>query len=109
MGVTDRRLELRKKLTYILGTTGQAKSRTYFQPTPSVKMEYPAIIYKRNRIQNRFADNLPFLQFDEWELTVIYEDPDSEIVRAVSQLPRCQHNRHFVAENLYHDVFILYY
>lgn len=109
MGSPGRRLELRKKFTDILGTTGQETTRTYFQPPSSVRMEYPAIVYKRNRIRNQFADNQVYLQDDEWEVTVIDEDPDSEIVRAVSQLPKCQHNRHFVVDNLNHDVFILYY
>ena len=109
MGKPGRRLNLRKKFTDILGTTGQETSRVYFQPGSSVRMQYPAIVYARNRIQNKFADNQVYFQNDEWKVTVIDPDPDSEIVRAVSQLPGCQHNRQYVADNLYHDVFTLHY
>jgi hypothetical protein len=72
-------------------------------------MKYPAIVYFRNNIENLFADNKVYTQSLSYEVTVIDEDPDSEIPKKVSQLPTCGFNRHFVSENLYHDVFVLYY
>ena len=77
----------------------------YFQPPESVRMKYPAIVYQRNRIHNRFADNKVYAQSDEYQVTVIDKNPDSELVRQVSLLSNCQHVRHFTADNLNHDVF----
>lgn len=107
MATMARRLELREILLDILGTSGQTDTRLYFQPPSSVRMKYPAIVYERNRLENAFADNLVYHQSDQWQITVIDEDPDSEIVRAVSLLPRCRHDRHFISDNLNHDVFTL--
>ena len=80
----------------------------YFQPPESVRMKYPAIVYQRNRIHNRFADNKVYAQSDEYQVTVVDKDPDSELVRQVSMLSKCRHIRHYTAANLNHDVFNLY-
>jgi len=97
------RLDLHKKLCELLGS-----KNVYFQPPESVKMSYPAIVYKRSDIQNIHADNNPYLQFHGYEITVIDKNPDSDIPKAISQLPLCRFNRHFNADNLNHDVFVLY-
>lgn len=81
----------------------------YYQPPSSIKLNYPAIIYSRSDIPNRFADDKVYKQDRVYELTVIDYNPDSEIVSKVSQLPMCRFSRHFTSDNLNHDVFILYY
>jgi hypothetical protein len=81
----------------------------YFQPPASVNMVYPAIRYQRERIDNVSANNGVYLQNVAYQVTVIDEDPDSEIVKNVSKLPKCRFNRHYTADNLNHDVFLIYY
>ena len=103
-----KRLKLRRMLTDILGTTGQQETRTYYQPPNSERMRYPAILYERSKIRNRYADNQVYGQTDEYQLTVVDENPDSGIVRAVSLLPGCRHDRHYKADNLNHDVFTIH-
>lgn len=94
--------ELQETLEDILGSLN-----VYFQPPPSVEMSYPAIVYFRSKIDNTHANNAVYRQEDSYELIVIDYDPDSEIVRKISQLPKCRHDRHYVADNLNHDVFTL--
>ena len=48
----SRRLKLHERLVEILGT-----DHVYFQPPENFKLEYPAIVYSRKQISNRFADN----------------------------------------------------
>ena len=81
----------------------------YFQPPPSVQMVYPAIRYERTRIDNTSADNIPYIQDVGYLVTVIDKNPDSQIVSDVSKLPKCRFNRHYTADNLNHDVFLIYY
>lgn len=100
----DSRLELHEILCDILGSR-----HVYFQPPSSVKMVYPAIVYSRNSISNDFANNLVYKQSLGYTVTVIDEDPDSEIVEKVSKLPMCSFDRHFTSDNLNHDVFTIYY
>ena len=98
------RLELHEILCQVLGSR-----TTYFQPPESVKMNYPAIVYSRNNIDNTFADNDVYMQSYSYKVIVIDKDPDSEIVKKVSKLPRCTFDRHYTSDNLNHDVFTLYY
>ena len=98
------RLNIQTTLENILGSRN-----VYYQPPESVKMQYPAIVYFRNGIENNHANDSVYNQNVSYEIIVIYKDPDSEIPLAVSQLPLCKFNRRYTADNLYHDVFILYF
>lgn len=81
----------------------------YYQPPASVKMKYPAIRYSRMNINNDFADDSVYRQDRSYEVTVMDYNPDSTIVDEISKLPRCRFNRHYTADGLNHDVFVLYY
>lgn len=100
----DSRLELQDLLEKILGSRN-----VYFQPPPSVMMKYPAIRYSISNIQNTFADNVVYGQTRRYEIIVMDEDPDSEIVTKISQLPTALFNRQYKANNLNHTVFTIYF
>ena len=98
------RLNLQTMLEEILGSkNGQ------FNPRESVKMKYDARGYYRKEIDNTFANDSVYKQDNCYELIVIYRDPDSDIPIKISKLPRCNHDRQYVSDNLIHDVFTLYY
>ena len=97
------RLNLQTKLEEILGSRN-----VYFQPPSSVKMQYPAIVYSRNNIENRSANNSVYMQSPSYEVIVIDKNPDSEIVEKISALPLCRFDRHYTSDNLNHDVFTIY-
>lgn len=98
------RLELQTMLEELLGSRN-----VYFQPPTSIQMNYPAIVYSRDEIRNAHANNGVYMQDQAYQVTVIDEDPESEIVSKLSKLCKCSFNRHFVSDNLNHDVFILYF
>lgn len=99
-----RREELHEILCEALGSRN-----VYFQPPESIKMQYPAIVYSRDDIDNNFANNSAYMQSLAYSVIVIDSDPDSEAVDRVSKLPRCQYDRHYKSDNLNHDVFTIYY
>ncbi len=98
------RLELHEKLVNILGTR-----YVYFQPPESIKMKYPAIVYERSDIPNKFANNDVYLQAIRYKVTVIDSDPDSEIVERMSKFKTARFEKHYVADGLNHDTFTIYY
>lgn len=98
------RRELHEILCGILGSRN-----VYFQPPESLKMHYPAIVYNRSNIANRFADNGVYSSLKQYELTVIDTNPDSKIPDFVNLLPTARFNRHYTSDNLNHDVFTIYY
>lgn len=98
------RPNLQELLKRIIGS-----ENVYFQPPPSVQMKYPAIRYSRTKIENKYASNVVYNQHTAYQIIVIDKSPNSEIVRKISMLPLCKHNRSYKAENLNHDEFIIYY
>lgn len=98
------RLELDSILRTILGT-----GNVYFQPPANVQMEYPAIVYRRNGANTRFAGNSPYRHTKRYQVTVIDRNPDSVIPDKVATLPMSDFDRNFVADNLNHDVFSVYF
>lgn len=99
----DRRLELDNTFKSI-----QPTPHVYFQPPESVKMVYPAIRYERTDLDITHADNIPYKVDTAYQVTVIDKNPDSDIVKAVSLISGCRYVRHYTADNLNHDVFIIY-
>lgn len=100
----DSRPNLQTFLENVLGSRN-----VYFNPPESIRMNYPAIVYSRKRIDNSRANNAVYKRSIAYEVTVIDEDCDSEIVDKMSLLPMCSYDRHFKLDNLNHDVFTLYY
>lgn len=98
------RLELQDILEELLGSTN-----VYFQPPSNVKIVYPCIVYARNDLDVKFAGNAPYSKTWRYQLTVIDGNPDSEIPSKISDLPLVRFDRHFVAGNLNHEVFELYF
>ena len=96
----QKRLELHEFLVKILGSRN-----VYYQPPESVRMKYPAIKYSRDDIQNTFANINVFMQQYAYEITVIDEDPDSEIVDKISKLPTARFERHYTSDDLNHDIY----
>ena len=75
----------------------------------NVKIKYPCIVYNRDVSITQFAGNKPYRNTDKYLVTVIDRNPDSEIPKKVAALPMSIHNRFFIADNLNHDVFSLYF
>lgn len=98
------RLDLHELLCSILGSRN-----VYFQPPESTKLNFPAIIYSRSNIENIAADDRPYLQNYFYQIVVIDKDPDSEVVKRVSQMTGIRFNNHYASDNLNHDVFTLYF
>lgn len=81
----------------------------YFQPPQNVAMKYPCIVYKRAQSLAEHADNEAYLFTNRYSVTVIDRDPDSTIVESLYKLPLCRHITFFVADNLNHDVFDIFF
>lgn len=81
----------------------------YFQPPTNIQLEYPCIIYKRDFADTKFADDNPYSHTKRYAITVIDQDPDSEIPGKVAAMPMSLFNRFYTADELNHDVYNVYY
>lgn len=102
---TSRREQLQTILEELMGET----NHVYFQPPSNIQMVYPCIVYKRDYINEKHAGNEIYSRVKRYQIQVISRDPDSEIPEKVSKLPMCSFNRFYIADNLNHDVYTLYF
>lgn len=84
-------------------------NNVYFQPPNNVALIYPCIVYHRDYAETKFADNKPYSSEQRYMVTVIDQDPDSDIPGKVAALSKSSFNRFFAADNLNHDVYLVFF
>lgn len=101
----ERRLKLQSEFENILGSRN-----VYYQPPASVKLLYPCIVYYKAGVRKYNANDGRYITTDQYEVTVIDRNPDSEIPNKIlKRFPMCSFDRSFFSDNLNHSVFTLYY
>lgn len=98
------RLELQELLERVLGSKS-----AYFQSPENVKMTYPAIVYSLDDIWHDHADNRPYISKKAYQIILIDRNPESKFVDEIAALSLCSFDRFYVADNLNHWVFTLYF
>lgn len=98
------RLELHSVLQELLGS-----SNVYYQPPESIKMQYDAIRYSKKTIDSKYANDRKYSMIDCYEIIVISRLPDNPAIKKLLSLPYCSYDRHYVADNLHHDVLTIYW
>lgn len=107
-----------QELKDLLGT-----DEVYFQPSSDAGtdefgnsfiftgIDYPCFIMKRTTAFQKYANDKNYIFRPGYEVTYINRDePDPEMVETVMRhFSLCHYERHFVADNLHHDVFMIYY
>ena len=99
------RLELHNELKSLLGS-----NNVYFQPPESLKIKYPAIIYKKVAGDTKYADNSPYFFMNSYRVTAIDLDPDAnwgDLIRSNFRYVRTEGS--FTTENLNHWNFLIYF
>lgn len=99
-----RRLILQTKLEELIGN-----KNVYYDPPEKLKMRYPAIRYSKSKISTRHADDKIYNKMVRYELIVISSEPDSEVINKILEIPYSSFDRHYISDNLHHDVLTLYY
>lgn len=98
------RIELQTMFENILGSRN-----VYFQPPELMRMAYPAIVYDLGNIDVSYADDGLYTSINQYKVTFITDDPDSEIIGRLMMLPLCRFDRHYTADNLNHYIYTLYF
>jgi len=96
------RIELHDVLKALLGSTN-----VYYQPPSTVTMQYPAIVYSRDSMASKYANNYVYNVTTAYGIIVIDRNPDSLIPGKVALLPTAKHTSNYIADNLNHDTFTI--
>ena len=98
------RLSLNATLLSTLGSTN-----VYFQPPPSLVLNYPCIIYKLDGVDKFNANDKRYLGSKRYLLTVVDKNPDSNIYDKILNLPYSNFETSFCKDSLNHYVCSLYW
>lgn len=98
------RLELQTLLETLIGSRN-----VYFQPPPTLTLNYPCIVYSLDKVKTGFGDNKPYIHDKRYRVISIDKNPDSTIPDKIAELPKCVFDRPYSADNLNHNAYILYY
>lgn len=100
--MAQNRLELQSLFEEILGS-----DQVYYQPPENYRLTYPCVVYEFSRTSSTHADNLAYKQNDEYQITVMYRDPDSDLPSKFMNIQGIRMDRTFRADNVYNTVFNL--
>lgn len=98
------RIDLQRLLENLLGS-----DHVYYDPPETVKIKYPAIIYSKNGVQSKRADDSRYQTLTRYDLIVIDRRPDNPVIEKLLDLSYCSYDRHYVSDNLHHDSLTIYY
>ena len=98
------RLQLHEMLMSVAGL-----AKVYAQPPQNTAMKYPCIIYERSDSLTHAADDVDYLRYKKWTVTVIDRDIDSLIPDRVESLEFSVFDRYFVVDGLHHNVFQIHF
>ena len=83
-------------------------NRVYFQPP--ARLEYPCVVYQLDDYSVDYGNDKIYRNKKRYSVTLIGRNPDvDEFTQKMFSLPYCSFNRRFINENLYHDVFNIYW
>lgn len=93
-------------------------NNVYFQPSTNTSLTYPCIVYSLTNLNVKHADNSNYMMKREYEVVYISKKPDpvgpdgetGMIESIMSRFGKeIRYVRRIVNENLYNDVFNLYF
>lgn len=87
----------------------QTGIKVYFQPPEDTKMVYPCIRYELDAGSSKFANNVPYNYEQQYQVLLISRKPEPALFEKLVALPKSIHARSYVADNLNHSVFSIYF
>lgn len=96
------RLTLHHKLVDILGS-----ENVYYNPPESQKLNFPCIVYNLSYIEQIHADNIKYIDYTTYKITVVSKNPDHPAIRSILDIPMTKFSTNYVKNGFYHCVLIL--
>lgn len=96
------RLTLHQDLVDALGS-----SNVYYNPPETLKMEFPAIVYKLDYFDQIHADNKKYIDWTTYKVTVVSSKPDHPVVKKILNWEMTRFSTSYTRNGFYHYVIIL--
>lgn len=101
----ERRLQLQSKLEEVIGSR-----HVYFQPPETMRLEYPCVVYFKNALPVKYANNKIYKKKQAYTLTYVDKNPDSEMPNTILHaFSFIRTDSYYRTEGLNHTKFTLYF
>lgn len=77
----------------------------YYQPPSTINMKYPCIVYNLDNTQEYYADDIKYMQYIQFSVTLITKDPEPEVFQKLNNLPYSRFSRFYTNDGLNHFAF----
>lgn len=101
--MANKRIQLQEILEELLGT-----KEVYYQAPANRQLNYPCIIYSKEDVDNTKADNKTYISRTRYQIMCIDKRPDNVVINKILDLPYTDYDRHYVSDNLHHDIITIY-
>lgn len=82
----------------------------HFQPSESIKLTFPCILFKFEGFKDFFANDGRHMLREKYSVTHVYQNPEADLKEEIlSAFLFASFDRQYIADNLYHDVYTIYY
>lgn len=99
ISLEDKRLTLHSLLTTMLD-----EGSIHYQPDSNVRLSYPCITYMFDKPVHSYANNIKFISFYRFTITLITDDATDPLYDKLQELFTFENQ--YVLDGLYHSVFI---
>lgn len=100
-------MEQKSKISQLLHTL--PVKDVIFQPSESVKLKYPCVLYDFNGYKDFFGNDGRHIVRERYTVKHIYKDPTENLRTTIRGLfVYVDFDRTFINDNLYHDVYTVY-
>ena len=101
----SKRLLLQTKLEELLGNRN-----VYYQPSESINIRYPCIIYSLNPSYSAKADNQTYIYHYRFHLQHIFKDLTNSLIGEIpSQFRYSSFDNRNIVDSLYHDEYTVFF
>lgn len=83
--------------------------RVYFQAPEATRLQPPYVVYDRESVDSDHADDIRYRSKIRYNVQLISNKADDPAWEQLHNLPYSSFDRHYISEQLHHDIFTIYF
>lgn len=99
----SKRMLIRQILTEAIRKSNE-DYKLFYNPLSDDKLTYPCIIYKRDGIRQRHADNIRYHTHEVYQITIIDKRVETPILPYLLDNQYCVYENEFIVDNMRHTI-----
>lgn len=104
MSLEKTRIKFQEDLEAILGSRN-----VYFQPSSSITLKYPCIIYACEDLNELHANDVTYINRQRYTVTLLTKDPlPEETLMKLREYPYSSFDRHYSSDNIHHFAYTVH-